>query len=247
MEDQGLSEVVQSPEVAELDAVGADANPAFGQPAWIIAAGVVAQVALIGAPLAQARPTIGPLLVGLLLLAPAALFYGAARRSPGVLLAGVPLAWLSPGFSPQISPSAWTGLSAVLGLLCALTYLVLTSAWLRKAPQISDTVWMQLGQVRGRPRVLDPVAIVGALVVVVPAAGVAVWPEIQRRLSGSFPQQWGRLGVALALLGTVIGLAMTTDLARGRAQLTPSFRRVIVLSVASASAAGLWIVLAARL
>jgi hypothetical protein len=70
-----------------------------------------------------------------------------------------------------------------------------------------------------------------AILVVGPAAGAALWPSVIHRVAGGFPTMMGRAHVALTLVALLVGLALATDLSRGRPPLPGNRRRARSLAM----------------
>ena len=200
---------------------------------WVIAAAVAGQLAWVGAPLARVE-------VGawwLHLPAAALLALGLARRSPLVLLVGVPLAWATAAFG--LPHGAFSTQLAWVATAASLAYFVAALRWLRVAPEAQTVEWTAT-EAGASPGARDPLPWVGACLMGGPALGVLLWPAIPRAAAAGFPGHAGRVTVALALLATLIGLALATDLARGRVALEGDRGRARAFALVSVAALGMW-------
>ena len=175
---------------------------------------------------------VGPGLAAWLMgtISPAALLWGWRRRSRVALLACVPLGWALPAYVRP--PTLFSVPASAVALLAALTYVVLALSWLRGSALRRQMEWQAL---EGRRRVPpDTTPLVAGIVVAGPAVGAALWSTLGYSAAVGFPGHAGRVVVGLGLLGTLVGLAIGTDLARGRGPLRGSRGRAIVLATLSA-------------
>lgn len=199
---------------------------------WVVAAAVAGQLAWVAAPMARAG--VDP--HWLHLLAPTLLAAGLLRRSQVAMLVGVPLGWAAGGYVLPASAFA-SGLSLV-GVAATFAYFVTALRWLRGRPELRAVEWAADAPPGRDTR--DPMPWVAGFLVGGPALGVVLWPAIPRAAAAGFPGQPGRVTVALALLGTLVGLALATDLARGRPALVGDLGRARWLGLATAISLGLW-------
>lgn len=198
----------------------------------MLGAAVAAQVALVAAPTAMHGDASIWLFVTGGLGAFAAIL-GLLRVSAPLLLVGAPLGWAIPGY--WLPVSAFEGAGLALGVVAV--YLIVCLWWLRAMRRAeaerAEPAWSALitddapGPRAGR----DPLPWIAALLVAGPAVGVGAWPPLARALDGGFPGRTGQAGALLALVGTLIGLAMVTDLARGRHPTPGSRQRALLLGV----------------
>ncbi len=213
----------------------ARARGAYG--AWVVAAAVAAHVALVIDPLARAERAPPSLAWILAAVGPGLLTLGLARRSPWALLLGVPLGWALPSY--VVVPRLQVEAGNAVALLAIGAYLATALQWLRAGPSSTAVAWRALNGRAPRPR-LDPQPWLAAAVVAGPAVGVALWPPIAYEAAAGFPSQPGRALVGLGLLGTLVGLAMATDLARNRPPLRGDRRRAVGWALAAAGFVAAW-------
>jgi len=180
----------------------------------------------------------------MLLLVPLVLWgLGVYARSLVVLLVFVPVTWAGSAYLPDVPPfSPGGGLAAVWTLL---VYAATTLAWSSGHAGTPST-----------PIQWTPVAPVGvgsattaagrdgwlvAALTVGPALGFLLTPGIDARLTRSFGPLGGLAAAGLCVLGTLLGLALATDVWRARPPRAPSRRRAVrhavALGVAGAAAA----------
>jgi len=199
---------------------------------WLLAAAVAGQLAWVAAPLARGE-------VGawwLHVLAPAALLTGLSRRSPGLLLVGVPMGWACAAYA--VPGGGFSGGLSVVAAATALAWFVAALRWLRGTSVRETMDWTARDEATSAGR--DPLPWVAACLVGGPALGVVLWPAIPRAAAAGFPGHAGHVTVALALLATLVGLALATDLSRGRYAMSGSPRRAGALAVVAAATIGLW-------
>ncbi len=196
----------------------------------VIGAAVAAQIALVVAPTAMHGDGSIWLLVSGAFGAFAAIL-GILRASAPLLLVGAPLGWTIPGY--WLPVGAFEAALVPLGVIAV--YLVVALWWLRAVRRAeaerATLPWAALETADHSRTTRDPLPWVAALLVAAPALGVAIWPPLARSLDGGFPGRTGQAGAFLALLGTLIGLAMATDLARGRVPAPGSKERAILLGL----------------
>ncbi len=204
---------------------------------WVVAAAIAAHVALVVDPLARAERAPPSLAWALAAVGPGLLTLGLARRSAWALLLGVPLGWALPSY--VVVPRLQVEAGNAVALLAVGAYLATALQWLRTGAAPTPADWRSLDGRAPRPR-LDPQPWLAAAVVAGPALGVALWPPIAYEAAAGFPTQPGRALVGLGLLGTLVGLAMATDLARNRPPLRGDGRRAFGWALAAAGFAAAW-------
>lgn len=204
---------------------------------WVVAAAVAAHVALVVDPLARAERAPPSLAWMLAAVGPGLLTLGLARRSPWALLLGVPLGWALPSY--VVVPRLQVEAGNAVALLAIGAYLATALQWLRVGPAATAVPWRALNGGAARPRP-DPQPWLAAAVVAGPAVGVALWPPVAYEAAAGFPSQPGRALVGLGLLGTLVGLAMATDLARNRPPLRGDRRRAVGWALAAAGFVAAW-------
>lgn len=204
---------------------------------WVVAAAIAAHVALVVDPLARAERAPPGLAWILAAVGPGLLTLGLARRSPWALLLGVPLGWALPSY--VVLPRLQVEAGNAVALLAIGAYLATALQWLRAGPAAATVAWRSLDGRAPRPR-LDPQPWLAAAVVAGPALGVALWPPVAYEAAAGFPAQPGRALVGLGLLGTLVGLAMATDLARNRPPLRGERRRAVGWALAAAGFVAVW-------
>ncbi len=166
------------------------------------------------------------------------LLLGLWGKSAVALLVGVPGIWATTGF--VVSDGAAPRQLAWVGAIATGVYLGAALRWLRGAPERRALDWTKRAPAQGAAG-FDSMPFVGAALVAGPALGVVLWPAIPRAAAAGFPGHAGQVTVGLALLGTLVGLALATDLARGRAPLIGSPSRARVYAVVAALALGAWV------
>ena len=200
-------------------------------PLWVIGAGVSVFLALVIAPWVLAFGRDGVWWGGFVAVLPIVLIYGIARTSPWALLVGVPIGWSLPAFG--LPDGAFNGAAGAVALVAVLAYIPTALGYLRErrltAAQIEWTALDDTPRADRRPSFTPWLA---ALLVLGPAAGVALSPTVVQRVAGGFPNMMGRAHVALTIVALLVGLALATDLARGRAAMTGDARRARLLAIA---------------
>lgn len=193
-------------------------------------AGAAAFLALVVAPWVLAFGVDGVWWGGFVAILPCALIYGLWRQSAWALLVGVPVGWAMPAFG--LPDGAFNGPTGVVALLAVLAYVPTALGYLRErrvaAAQVEWTALDATPLIDRRPSFTPWLA---AILVVAPAAGAALWPSVIQRVAGGFPTMMGRAHVALTLVALLVGLALATDLARGRAPLPGNARRARTLAI----------------
>ncbi len=215
----------------------AAAEPGAARPwAWTLAAGGAAHVALVVAPALglRAPPTTAWWLSAL--VGPSLLALGMLRRSRAALLVGVPASWALPAHG--LPPAAPDAALAAVGLAAVAAYVTAACWFLAPRPAPRSVEWTSLDGVAARPA-RDPLPWVAGLLVAGPAVGAACWPPLAEAAGRGFPALPGLALVGLALVGTLVGLAIATDLFRGRAPLPGSRARLGVLAAMVVVLAGL--------
>lgn len=212
-------------------------------PLWVIGAGVSVFLALVIAPWVLAFGANGVWWGGFVAVLPLALIHGLARTSPWALLVGVPVGWALPAFG--LPDGAFNGAAGAVALVAVIAYVPTALAYLRErrasAAHVEWTALDDTPKVDRRPSFTPWLA--GALVLG-PAAGAALSPTVVQRVAGGFPDMMGRAHVALTLVALLVGLALATDLARGRSAMPGDPRRARVLAIAGALCVGLGVYLA---
>ncbi len=212
-----------------------EARPLSAPLVWGALAAVAAQVALVAAPADGGT---------VLLHAPGLVVLGGGlwlwRRSsalaPVALLAALPTVWALAAVGRGSPPSSSAGALVALG--AALAWLVAAARLLRPPRSRVGVEWVRQGQADSEAA--DPTPWVAGLLVGGAAAGVALWPAIPRAAAAGFPAEAGRVTVALALLSLLVGLALATDLARGRRPAHRRPGRARLLGAVAALSAGAW-------
>lgn len=208
----------------------------------LVGAAIAAEVALVFAPAAVHGGLDGPLAIAALAPAPLALIWGLWRASAPALLLALPFGWVLPAY--WLPQGAFDGATGAVAVGVAAIWLVVALWWLRAARRAdaerAAPAWEALdhGPIRAVER--DPTPWVGGVLVAAPALGVALWPPVGVALDAGFPGRVGPAGALLALVGTVIGLAIATDLARGRRPRRGSKERAALLALIVALALALY-------
>jgi hypothetical protein len=204
--------------------------------AWTLAAGGAAHAALVVAPALALRspPATGWWLS--VLVGPALLGLGLLRRNRAALLVGVPAGWALPAHG--LPPAAPEPALALVGLAAVAAYVPAACWFLAPRPVPNAIEWTSLDGAAA-PAARDPVPWVAGLVVAGPAVGAACWPALAEASGRGFPALPGLALVGIAFVGTLVGLAIATDLFRGRAPLPGSRARLGVLGVLATLLAGL--------
>lgn len=213
-------------------------------PIGVLGAAVAGQLAFVVAPAAVHGVGGGVLFFVAGCLAPLALVWGLVRVSAPMLLCLVPLGWALPGYG--LAGEAFDGASGPVAWVVGLAYAVVTLVWLRGAQRVavgrSVVEWAAIDGVAARGE-RDVLPWVGGVLVAAPAVGVAFWPPIARALAVGFPGRTGLVGAMLGLLGTLVALALVTDLARGRRRRRGDRERVVLLAGVTGLLLALWAVL----
>lgn len=217
-------------------------------PLGVLGAGVAGHLAFVVAPAAvhgaSAGTISGPAFAVAALIAPVALVMGLWRASPPALLGGVPLGWALPAYG--LSAEAFDGMGGAVALAVMLAYAVVALVWLRAARRADGEraapTWAALDEA-DRVTERDPLPWLGGVLVAAPALGVALWPPIGEALAVGFPGRTGLAGALVALLGTLVALAMVTDLTRRRPPRRGDAQRAVLLAVVAGLALALWGVL----
>jgi hypothetical protein len=191
---------------------------------------MAAFLALVIAPWVLAFGVDGVWWGGFVFILPLALIYGLWRHSAWALLVGVPVGWSMPAFG--LPDGAFNGTAGIVALLAVLAYIPTALGYLRErrvaAAQVEWTALDATPVVDRRPSFTPWLA---AILVVGPAAGAALWPSVIHRVAGGFPTMMGRAHVALTLVALLVGLALATDLSRGRPPLPGNRRRARSLAM----------------
>ncbi|MEZ4475080.1 MAG: hypothetical protein R3F60_30675 [bacterium] len=197
-------------------------------PVWVVAGAVAVHLALVVAPWVLTFGADGVRWGALSLLAPVLLIYGLVRQSPWALLVGVPVAWALPAHG--LPDGALGGSVGMVALLAVAAYVPTALAWLRpRDPGLADIAWTALDDEAVRAPV-RPLPWVAGAIVALPAAGVALWPDVARQVAVGHAGVVGQSHVALTLMVLLVGLALATDLARGRPAMAGSRSRALVLA-----------------
>ncbi|MCB9547746.1 MAG: hypothetical protein H6706_18115 [Myxococcales bacterium] len=201
-------------------------------PGWVVAGALAVHLALVVAPWVLTFGPDGVKWGALSLLAPLLLVYGLVRQSPWALLVGVPLGWALPAHG--LPDGAFSGSVGLVALLAVAAYIPTALAWLRpRDAALAEVPWTALDDEPARAP-LRPLPWVAGAVVTLPAVGVALWPEVGRQVAVGHAGVVGQSHVALTLMVLLVGLALATDLARGRPAMVGNRRRVPVLAIISA-------------
>ncbi len=206
---------------------------------FVFPAALAAMVAVVVSPaLLAGRPVFS--LANSILMAGGllSLAAGLATRRPFLVLAVPPTLWaMSAYFGAPATLSPAAGAVAV-GAVAAF---VVASLRALHRPQPAEVEWslLEASEERAAPR--DVMPLVAGLLVAMPAVGVLCWAEVPRAAAIGFPGHAGRVSVGLVLLGTLVGLALATDLTRGREPLRGSLKRATVLALVALAAAGAWL------
>ena len=160
---------------------------------------------------------------------------GMFRRSPGVLLVLVPLAWAMPAYIED--PRAF---AAGPGLTCAITllaYAIAVLSWLRGShvdavPPDWESLPPDKETAADVPFAASPgVPWVAAALIVGPGAAFLTFGAPESTLRQGFGGLAGLVGAGLCVLGTLLGAAMATDLHRPRFARLGRRRRVASAAV----------------
>lgn len=212
-------------------------------PLWVIGAAAAVYMALVIAPWVLAFGVDGVWWGGFVAVLPITLIYGLLRQSSQALLVGVPVGWALPAFG--LPDGAFNGAVGLVALIAVLAYAPTALGYLRPRQATSAQIeWTALDAatvVDRRPSFMPWLA---AALVVGPVAGAVLWPTVTRNVAVGFPNLMGRAHVALTLIALLVGLALATDLARGRAPLTGSPGRARTLALVTALCIGLGMYLA---
>ncbi|MGK0360398.1 MAG: hypothetical protein ACI9U2_002711 [Bradymonadia bacterium] len=202
-------------------------------PLWVIGAGASVFLALVIAPWVLAFGANGVWWGGFVVVLPAALIYGLVRTSPWALLVGVPVGWALPAFG--LPDGAFNGAAGAVALVAVIAYIPTALGYLRERRVAAAQVeWTALDDTPGAQRRTGLTPWLAALLVFGPAAGAALSPTVVQRVAGGFPNMMGRAHVALTLVALLVGLALATDLARGRTAMPGDARRARTLAIVGA-------------
>lgn len=225
--DAALFETEPPPTTADVGA------PRRAETPWMVASAIAAELALVVGPALRGALEPGISWWLAVLVPTACLIAGLAARSGIALLAGVPIGWALAGYG---GAATHTPAEAVVALGAAACFLVTALLWLRP-PRVTfegDVGWT--AHDGGAHRVPQVLPVLAALLVVAPAAGVLLHPEIAQRAAAGFPRMGSLALVGLGVGGTLVALALVADLARVRAPLAPASGRrwgwVALLAVA---------------
>lgn len=243
MDDRPLSARPLGAPRRRASAVAAPRSRPPAHPLWVIGAAVAVFLALIVAPWVLAFGVDGVFWGGFVAILPLALIYGLVRQSIWALLVGVPVGWALPSFG--LPDGAFNGAIGLVALVAVSAYIPTALGYLRpRLAQPAAVEWTALdaaSTIDRRPPFMPWLA---AALVVGPAAGAVLWPSVIHNAAVGFPHTLGQAHVALTLVALLVGLALATDLARGRAPLTGSARRARTLAVITALCVGLGLYLA---
>lgn len=231
-----------------IDAALDPPTPRRPSPLGVLGAGVAGHLAFVVAPAAvhgaATGSVSGPAFALAAMIAPVALVVGLWRASAPALLGGVPLGWALPAYG--LSSDAFDAIGGAVALAVLLAYAVVALVWLRAAQRtLADRAapsWAALDEVH-RLIERDPLPWLGGALIAAPALGVALWPPIGEALAVGFPGRTGLAGALIALLGTLVALAMVTDLTRRRPPRRGERERAVLLAVVAGLALALWGVL----
>jgi hypothetical protein len=197
-------------------------TPRRAETPWMVASAIAAELALVVGPALRGALEPGVSWWLAVLVPAACLIAGLVARSGIALLAGVPVGWALAGYG---GAATHTPAEAVVALGASACFLVTALLWLRP-PRVTfeaDAGWTAHEDGPGRvPQILPVVA---AVLVVAPAAGVLLHPEIAQRAAAGFPRMGSLALVGLGVGGTLVALALVADLARVRAPLAPAAGR----------------------
>ena len=175
---------------------------------WLAA--IAAELCWVVFPLMR-RPIALSALDGLILgVAPVAFLFGVKQHRLGVLLVGVPLAWVA---ILPLAPRDGLGSGEVLAMaISLLAYLALSIQMThRNTPGASgtDVVWTKTEKkvsALSRSGAVEWVIPVG---VMVGSLGILAWPKLQLDLTQYPPGTAARLNVAMIFLMGIVGLLFT--------------------------------------
>lgn len=229
MDADSLTSVVEAAPVRRPSALG------------VLGAAVAGHLAFVAAPAAAHGAGGGVWFALAGCVGPVALVWGLLRGSAPALLLGVPLGWALPAYGLPVG--AFGGAGGPVALAVAGCYAVVALVWLRAARRAAEArgavAWAAIDG-RQVAAARDPLPWVGGVLVAAPALGVALWPPMGRALAVGFPGRTGVVGVTLALLGSLVALAMVTDLSRGRRRRRGDRERVVLWFGVTALLLALW-------
>lgn len=182
---------------------------------------------------------------GLALVPPVLWILGVYARSLVVLLVFVPLAWAAPAYLPD--EPAFSSVSGAAAVWTLVVYAAMALGWSSPESGARATSVQWTPSKGAHPGSTAGAAardawLVAALVVG-PAIGFLLTPDLEALLTRSFGPLGGLAGAGLCVLGTLLGLALATDVWRARPPRTPSRRRA-VRHLLALGAAGLMAVFA---
>lgn len=197
--------------------------------AWVLAGALAVQLAVIMGPWVLAFGVDGVQWGALSFVLPLMVILGVWRQSPWILLTGVPIAWALPAHG--LPDGGLAGSVGTVALLAVVAYVPAALAWLRpRDPPLAEVTWTALDD-EPRRVVARPVPWVAGALVALPAVGVALWPGVADQVARAQAGVVGRAHVTLVLVALLVGLALATDLARGRPPVTGNRRMIAVLAV----------------
>lgn len=225
-------------------------------PLGVVAAALAGHLACVIAPAAlygldSASPASSASFAFAACISPIAMLWGVWRGRPLALLAAVPVGWALPAYA--LPAEAFAGAAGPVALATGAVYAIVALAWLRSdrrpasrptpADEDAAVSWSATEE-HPIARRFDALPGVGGALVAAPAVGVVLFTPIGDALAVGFPGRGGTAGVALALLGTLVGLAMVTDLARGRPPARGERGRVVLLTGCVVFLALIWLFIA---
>jgi hypothetical protein len=162
------------------------------------------------------------------------------RPTPLIALAGFPLALALPSHALAEATAGWV--AAWLATFAA--WLVVSTAALRQGvaavgqTEVGEGGWAPISDPVPTPRQLGRAALVGALIFG-PSLAPFVGDEVATKAQLSFPGLGGLALVGATLLAVLVGLALASDLLKGRSPRLGRRRRAVVLAVVSFAYLGL--------
>jgi len=163
-----------------------------------------------------------------------------ARPTPIAALIGFPLALALPSHTLGDATAGWV----VAWLATLAAWLVVSTAALRRGVTTAGRVevgvhdWVPISDPIPTPKRLGRAALAGALVFG-PALAPFVDDGVAARAQSSFPGLGGLATVGATLLAVLVGLALASDLLKGRSPRRGRRRRAVVLAAVSFACVGL--------
>jgi hypothetical protein len=178
-----------------------------------------------------------PMHLALALVPPVLWALGLYARSPVVLLVFVPVSWAAPAYLAD--EAAFTLASGLAAVWTLIVYAATSLAWLvADGPRTNAVVaWTSLAEpTPAAPRHVGRDGWLVAALIAGPALGFLSMPGVEAVLQRGFGPLAGLVGAGLCVLGTLLGLALATDVWRGRPPRTPSRRRAFRNLIAAVGA-----------